>query len=173
MKRLVVTVVVMLLGLAAQLDTAEAGYKMACPDFTGAVKLYGWWAPIYPSITGCGAAFYTWNTTSLSTEESRVQSTGYYIICNISSFSQPVYGISKVFIPSPDTKQTSSAHYYKWASSSSWQMIGIVDQYNTIGWKNLAGASWRPYDTFRLSDWTKENRYSKHVDVDAIKILCP
>lgn len=145
-------------------------WKDVCPQRSG---LRGWWGAMHLQTNKCGDSFYTWNTTARTLEESWYESSAHYIFCGYSSFRDPGYVSAKVFIPSPDSKQTRFAHYFRW-STKTWLVIGSVDQYNTFGWAYLYRNDWDAFHTFKITDWTSnEAKYTKHVDFDAFGLTCP
>ncbi len=161
---------------ASSFGTAQAVDYSYCP---GGGQVNGWWGTISPSTRVCLTTYYTWNTLSLATEESWFFSNATYASCNKATPpTGPTYYNSlgtSAYIPSPDSSQTSSAHYYRWGSATNWSLLGTVDQYNTFGWIGLSANSWHALDKLKMTDYTNEGTiYSKHVDLDGFKFTnCP
>lgn len=154
---------------ALSIPAAQAGSVSLCPGVGS-----GYWASYAFTYRFCATSYYTWNTTSYAGEESWFKSTAHYIMCHYSSYRDPGVTSAKAYIPYNDSRQTSYAHYYKWASSSSYLAIGIIDQYNSYGWTNLYSVDWDFADVFKLSDWTSHDlKYAKHVDLDGYYLSCP
>lgn len=156
-------------------DIADAANYSYCP---GSSQMHGWWGTITPSYRLCGTTYYTWNTTSLASEESWFLSDPTYISCHKGTppFGPTYYNnlVAVAYIPYFDASQTYSAHYYRWHNSSSYGMIGYINQYATFGWVNMSTTTWHYTDRFKLSDWTNETKYSKHVDMDGFRFTnCP
>jgi hypothetical protein len=148
---------------------AHASYWAdACP---GSSQLGNIWYSISPSSRLCSTDYYTWNTTG--PEESFWKSDPVALMCSYYPWENPGYTQARVYIPSPDSKQTSNAHYYRWGNSSNYVMIGSVNQYNSYGWVYLNTVSWAQPDRLKLTDVTfNETKYSKHVDLDAFGLTC-
>ena len=160
---------------AAVNEVKTASATEFCPNDG---NLSGYWASFTPAMRQCVLSYLTYNTTSLGSEESWYLSEPIYQLCNKST--PPLgptyyYNIgSKAYIPSPDANQTSSAHYYRWQDSSTYGLIGNVNQYGTFGWANLSTTVYSFIDRWKLSDWTNEGLYTKTVDLDSFQINnCP
>lgn len=155
------------LTLAPQLTRAQTLTNF-CPGSGGLAN--SWWS-FTPSNRMCSTSYYTWNTTT--TEESYYHSGPHYMACGYYWWQDPGYTNVRVYIPSPDAKQTSNARYYKW-NTNNYVMIGSVNQYNTFGYAWLNTIDWDPFDELKLSDRTMgEALYSKHVDLDSFSFTCP
>jgi hypothetical protein len=162
--------VLSIVGVFISAHPARGSWKEFCPASGG---LGGWWG----TLTGltsksCSTVYYTWNTTG--PEESSYKSGPHALLCGYGSPGpDPGYTSVRVFIPSPDYKQTSNARYYRW-NSNNYVMIGSVNQYNSFGWIYLNTIDWDFVDNFKVSDFTmNETKYSKHVDLDAFAVTCP
>lgn len=169
MKKTISIVILSLLSIIFGVSVNAATYLDFCPGQT----FGGWWGNIYPSDRLCASSKYTWNTTSIGGEESYYKTTAHYIMCNYSSFENPGDITAKMYIPAPDSRQTSSAHYYRWSTNNNYLGIASVNQYNSYKWVYSLTTPWNSYDMFKLSDWTSnEAQYTKHVDIDKIGIWC-
>lgn len=174
MKKILIIVVMFFIVVGAFVASIASAATF-CP---GSAGLQGWWASFYPSNRLCNASYYTYNTTSLVSEESWYLGGPMYQACNKST---PPFGPtyyynigSKAYIPSPHSTQTNSAHYYRWQDLSNYGLIGTVNQYGTFGWATLSTATYSFIDNWKLSDWTNNSLYSKTVDLDAFQINnCP
>lgn len=160
-------------GIATAVDTPYP--RTFCPSYPS--YFYGWWAVFYPTYRLCPASYYTWNSTSLGSEESWYKSPTINVLCGQPTppFGPTTYEnvLPRAYIPSPHATQTQSAHYYRWNLSGSYLMIGTINQYNTWGWAYLATTNWNWADQWKLSDWTNEPYTTKTVDLDAFSIECP
>jgi hypothetical protein len=152
--------------------TLGSGVALAWDDYCNSNVSGQWWA-FYPNDRQCGTSYYTYNTTSLDDEESWFKnSAGMYTMCGEAT---PPFGPtyyydigSREYIPSPDTSQTNTgAHYYRWGVDDSYAMVGNIAQYSAYGFAYNYTATWNWHDAFKLSDWTSDSLYSKHVDLDA------
>lgn len=163
--------IVLLILIAAGVLTLGAGVALAWTDYCPG-SLSGWWGAFYPNDRFCSTAYYTYNTTSLGSEESWFKSAfSMYGICG--EATPPLgptyyYDIgSREYIPSPDTSQTNTgAHYYRWGVDDSYAMVGDIAQYSTYGFGYNYTTTWNWHDAFKLSDWTHDSLYAKHVDLD-------
>ncbi len=138
------------------------------------IALHGWWDVIQTRDHSCSTDYYTWNTTGTSSEESWVKSPPHYIYCGYSSLKDPGYVQARVYIPSPDSKQTRHANYYRWGTNTNYTIIGSVNQYSSFGWVHLNTLDWDSLHLLKLTDATSnEAKYTRHVDLDAISLTCP
>lgn len=172
-----ITSIVLSVFIAVGVLISGAGVALATDYCAG--SLSGWWAAFYPNDSLCDTSYYTYNTTSLGGEESWFKSDIMYSVCGKST---PPWGPtyyydigSREYIPSPDTSQTNTgAHYYRWGVDDSYAMVGDIAQYSTYGWGYNYTTTWNWHDAYKLSDWTHDSLYSKHVDLDAFSITnCP
>jgi hypothetical protein len=158
--------------IAVGILASGAGVALAWSNYCPGSLSGAWWS-FTPSSRVCSSSYYTYNTTSLGSEESWYKSAySINVYCNKGT---PPYGPtyyynigSREYIPSPDNSQTNTgAHYYRWGADGSYGMIGNIAQYSTYGWGYNYTTTWNWHNKYKLSDWTNDSRYSKHVDLDA------
>jgi|SRR5215216_425727 len=170
MKSKRILLMVLIIGMVMGAQSGQAAWKNFCPASGG---LGGWWGTLAGlSSKTCSTVYYTWNTPG--PEESWYKSGPHSLMCGYGTPGpDPGYTGVRVFIPSPDFKQTSNDRYYRW-NQSHYVMIGSVNQYNSFGWVYLNTIDWDFIDEFKVSDFTmNELKYSKHVDLDAFGVTCP
>jgi hypothetical protein len=158
--------------MGAGLGVTHASMYNFCPASAG---LSGQWWTFSPSTRHCTTDYYTWNTSNgLAGEEAWFKSDPHYLACQYSSLNDPGNIPAKVYIPSPDSQQTNNgAHYYRWANSNSYAMIGSVNQYSVFGTAWLSTVDWSQFDMLKLSDFTNDaTHYTKHVDLDEVSFDC-
>lgn len=162
-----------ILGVCLLGDGARQTHASQMQDFCPASGgLHSSWWTFYPTTRLCGTDYYTWN--SVGTEDSYYHSGPHYLACGYQSWQNPGVVDVRVYIPSPDSKQTSNARYYRWNIHGDYVMIGSVDQYHSFGYVYLNSINWSSFDEFKLSDLTlRETQFTKHVDLDAFGFTCP
>ncbi|HEX8399681.1 MAG TPA: hypothetical protein VF644_19770 [Pyrinomonadaceae bacterium] len=155
--------------MICQTSSVKASYWVnGCPTSS---QLSGKWYSFSPTYRLCQTDYYTWNTTGA--EESSWKSDPVGLLCSYRPWDSPGYTQARVYIPYPDSRQTTNARYFRWGTSSNYVMIGSVNQYNSYGWVYLNTITWSQTDRLKLYDVTiNETKYSKHVDLDAFGVTC-